>query len=568
MLESFLILADLHRIIVCVWLSEDVPQEWKDAAIITIYKNKGDKADCGNSRGISLLSVAGKIVAKILLKRLIKHVTEELMPETQCGFRQNRSTSDMIFAARQTMEKCREQQRDLHMCFVDLSKAFDTVDRPMLWEILQRSGCPRKFVSLLRQLHDDMVARVRVGNLESDSFGVSRGVKQGCTLAPVLFNLYISYITKLLAAQVGSNCGVSINYRMDRSLFDLQKLKARTKTKSAWFLELQYADDCALLSHSPESLQEAITKLSELYTRFGLEINVKKTEVLNWSCSANAATVIFINDTPLAVSSSFKYLGAHLSDDCKLDSEISYRISQASRAVGRLKTRVLKNNNLSTRTKIDVYTAVCLSILMYGSESWTLYARHLKDLEAWHIRNLRSVLNVTWKDKLTHEEIFRRTGSTSIESQLGRRNLRWMGHVIRMDDSRLPKQVLYGELSSGLRKAGGQKKRHKDYIKTVLKSFDIPPALLESLASDRSGWRSKCYDGARKCEQKRIERMRLRREKRHSRQQNNNAAPEDGGYPCTICGKVCRSLFGLQSHLRAHQRRGDGAVVVASDGQP
>ena len=198
------------------------------------------------------------------------------MPETQCGFRQNRSTSDMIFAARQTMEKCREQQRDLHMCFVDLSKAFDTVDRPMLWEILQRSGCPRKFVSLLRQLHDDMVARVRVGNLESESFSVSRGVKQGCTLAPVLFNLYISYITKLLAAQVSSNCGVSINYRMDRSLFDLQKLKARTKTKSAWFLELQYADDCALLSHSPEGLQEAISKLSALYTRFGLEINVKK----------------------------------------------------------------------------------------------------------------------------------------------------------------------------------------------------------------------------------------------------------------------------------------------------
>ena len=178
-----------------------------------------------------LLSVAGKILANILLKRLIQHVSEDLMPETQCGFRQNRSTSDMIFAARQILEKSREQYRDLHMCFIDLSKAFDTVERSMLWEVLRRSGCPEKFVSLIRQIHDGMEARVKVSDLESEPFGVSRGVKQGCTLAPVLFNLYITYITRLLGARVGPDCGVSLNYRMDRSLFDLQKLKARTKIK-------------------------------------------------------------------------------------------------------------------------------------------------------------------------------------------------------------------------------------------------------------------------------------------------------------------------------------------------
>ena len=411
-----------------------------------------------------------------------------------------------------------------------------------------------------------MQARVKVENLESEPFAVSRGVKQGCTLAPVLFNLFISYITKLLAAQVGPNCGININYRMDRSLFDLQKLKARTKIQSAWFLELQYADDCALISHSPEGLQEAITKLSHLYTRFGLEINVRKTEVLSW-CTNNPATAhITINSTPLPTTSSFKYLGTHISDDCKLDSEINYRISQASRAFGRLQTRVFKNQNLKTQTKIGVYSAVCLSILLYGSEAWTLYARHLRTLEAWHIRSLRFILNVTWRDKLTHEEIFRRTGSSSLESQLGRRQLRWIGHVIRMDDTRLPKQLLYGELSSGLRKVGGQKKRHKDHIKAVLKNFEIPPERLESLATDRSGWRSKCHEGARKSEQKRNEKLRIRRERRHNR--SNNVAQEDEGFPCTICGRVCRSRIGLQSHLRAHQRRGVEAVVVAPDGQP
>ena len=565
------ILLQLHELICEIWTSLTIPQDWKDATIVTIYKNKGDKSDCGNSRGIALLSTAGKILAKILLKRLIKHVSEELMPETQCGFRQNRSTSDMIFVARQTLEKCREQYRDLHMCFVDLSKAFDTVDRPMLWEVLRRSGCPEGFVLLIRSLHDGMEARVRVGNLESEPFEVSRGVKQGCTLAPVLFNLYISFITRLLAARVGPDCGINVNYRMDRNLFDLQKLKARTKISTSHFLELQYADDCALMSHSPEGLQEAISTVADLYSKFGLEINIRKTEVLNWTgeTPTTAVSDIVINETPLQVASSFKYLGAWLSNDCKLDTEINSRICQASRSFGRLQGRVFKNHNLALATKIKVYTAVCLSTLLYGSESWTLYSRHVKMLEAWHIKSLRCILGVTWRDRLTYEEIYQRTSCCSLESLLGRRQLRWIGHVIRMEDHRLPKQILYGELSSGRRRAGGQKKRHKDLIKNVLNKFDLAPGMLEPLARDRNDWRRRCFEGAGKCEQKRNERMRLRRERRHQHQNLNAAQEEDGGFPCHICGKVCRALIGLQSHLRAHQRRGGGGtVVVAPDGQP
>ena len=114
----------------CMWRKEAIPQEFKDASIIHLYKRKGNPQVCANHRGISLLSIAGKILAKILLNRLNVHLDQTgLIPESQCGFRKDRGTIDMIFTARQLQEKCQEQNVDLCMTFVDLTKAFDTVSR-------------------------------------------------------------------------------------------------------------------------------------------------------------------------------------------------------------------------------------------------------------------------------------------------------------------------------------------------------------------------------------------------------------------------------------------------------
>ena len=119
------------------------------ALIVALYKNKGSKADCGNYRGISLLSIAGKIFACIILNRLIA-ISEANLPEAQCGFRPGRSTVDMIFTVRQVQEKCLEQNLDLYSVFIDLTKAFDTVSREALLDVLARYGCPPKFIQIIR----------------------------------------------------------------------------------------------------------------------------------------------------------------------------------------------------------------------------------------------------------------------------------------------------------------------------------------------------------------------------------------------------------------------------------
>ena len=124
-------LGAFHDVLLTVWEEKMMPDDFCDALIISLYKKKGSKLDCRNYRGISLLSVAGKIFVQVILNRLIT-VSEQTLPEAQCSFRPGRSPLDMIFAVRQLQEKCIEQNKHLYSGFIDLTKAFDIVNREAL----------------------------------------------------------------------------------------------------------------------------------------------------------------------------------------------------------------------------------------------------------------------------------------------------------------------------------------------------------------------------------------------------------------------------------------------------
>ena len=189
------LLQPLHELLVLCWEQGYVPQELKDANIVTLYKNKGDKSDCNNYRGISLLSIVGKAFARVILTRL-QSLAARVYPESQCGFRAGRSTIDMVFSIRQLQEKCREQQMPLYIAFVDLTKAFDLVSRNGLFQILEKIGCPPHLLTIIRQLHENMQGRVHFSGATSKAFPVSSGVKQGCELAPTLFAIFFSLLLR------------------------------------------------------------------------------------------------------------------------------------------------------------------------------------------------------------------------------------------------------------------------------------------------------------------------------------------------------------------------------------
>ena len=150
----------LYDLIVKIWETNEMPQDWKDANIIPIFE-KGSKKNCGNYRGISLLSIAGKIMARVILNRINEQISPNTLPETQSGFRSGRSTIDMIFSLRQIQEKCIEQNKELYAVFIDFTKAFDTVSREGLWKILIKFGFTEKVVAIIkattRQLVQEML---------------------------------------------------------------------------------------------------------------------------------------------------------------------------------------------------------------------------------------------------------------------------------------------------------------------------------------------------------------------------------------------------------------------------
>ena len=121
-----------------------------------------------------------------------------------------------------------------------------------------------------------MQARVLTGVLQSEFFKVNVGVKQGCVLDPVLFNILLSAITCLFHSVMGHEDGVRVEYRLDGSLFNIRRLQAHPKTKTRQICELQYADDCAILAHSPDYMLHALNTITDPYQSFGLQVNIKK----------------------------------------------------------------------------------------------------------------------------------------------------------------------------------------------------------------------------------------------------------------------------------------------------
>ncbi|BHF81913.1 hypothetical protein SprV_0802504800 [Sparganum proliferum] len=307
-------------------------------------------------------------------------ISTDLLQESQCGFRRHRGTTDMIFATRELQEKSQEMRTHLYSTFVNLTKAVDTVNRKGLRKIMQKFGCPERFIQMVRQLHDGMMARVTKNGAVSEAFTVTNGVKQGCVMASTLFSFMFSAM--LMDTYRDERPGIRIAYRTDGHLLNQRRLHFQSCVSTNTIHELLSADNRALNTTSEEDMQRNKDLFFAACENFVLVINTEEMVVMHQP-PPNTATPhnmpqISVKGTQLQVVDNFTFLGSTFSRSAKINDEVAQRISKASKAFGRLQSTVWNRHGLQLGTKLKMYKAVILTTLLYGAETWTAYKKQAR----------------------------------------------------------------------------------------------------------------------------------------------------------------------------------------------
>ena len=319
--------------------------------------------------------------------------------------------------------------------------------------------------------------------------------------------------------------------------------------------KLLYADDQTENAKSEEKNQGAVDRMSQACDNFQLTISTKKTEVVIQPAHGKpySEPTITVNGQKLQVVDKLTYLGSTLSRAVHIDDEVTARTAKASVAFGRLRTNVWERNGIRLDTMLKVYKAVVLPTLLYACETWTVYERHVKKLNYFHLSCLRKILKIRWQDKIPDTEVLKKAKLQSVHTLWKLAQLRWTGHVTRMPDERLPKKVLYGELQEGIRSQGGQTKRYKDTLKASLKDFNIPTESWEQAAQHRTKWRCFIKKGASQFEAKRICEAERKRKERKARPKGPSSDSAQSEFTCGSCNRQFRAKIDLYSHQRTHR---------------
>ena len=452
-----------------VWHSEKIPSDWKKGLLVPIYKRKGSKAECINYRGITLLSVPGKLFAMLLLKRATRYLHALRRPQ-QAGFMPGRSTTEQIHTIRQLVEKTLEYKRKAYIAFVDFRSAFDTVDRQSLWLILQSAGVPTKIVRLLKELYNNTESAVIVNGRPSGYFKIKNGVRQGCAAAPELFNCVIDHI--LNKTQQVQPFGIGFAGRV--------------------LSDVDFADDVALICENISDLKTTLETLASAAEKFGLKINWSKTKIMPVEKTpSNPLSSVEICGQTVEVVKQFTYLGSIVCSNGSLDAEISARAAKANSVFGRLLKTVFHKPQISRLTKARIYSASVASVMLYSAETWSLTQTQTLKVDAIQTKHLRKIERSRWPDRVRNSEILRSFKLPPLSEQLESRSLRWYGHLLRLP-AQTPARLIFDfdPAANGWRRPRGRPRtRWADVIRDRLASRNINPAEVTTLALNRPLWR-------------------------------------------------------------------------------
>ena len=238
--------------------------------------------------------------------------------------------------------------------FVDFSKAFDSVNRKAMLHILLNYGIPEEIVNAIAIMYDNPSSFVQTLDGSTKEFFTTTEILQGDTLAPYLFAIVVDYLLRQ-----------SIDTLKSKGIDIMPSKTSREKDK--YLTDLDYADDIALTAMLLQDAQDLLSSLEDASAKVGLFLNAKKTEYMSINGNEGPASILSRDGTQLKEVTDFKYLGSFVADSKK---DFLTRKAQAWKACNKL--HIIWQSNISRKTKLDFFRACVESILLYGSETWTV----------------------------------------------------------------------------------------------------------------------------------------------------------------------------------------------------
>ena len=294
--------------------------DWTMGMITAIFK-KGSKTDPSNYRGISLLSCFGKLFMTLLNNRLLEFaINNKIISPNQLGFLPGNRTSDAHMIIHNLIQnQCHKNKKWLYSCFIDFSKAFDTIPRDKLLSKLLKCDIKGKFFNVIKSIYINDKTCLKINHEITDTFDVNQGVKQGCILSPLLFNIFMSDLPKLLE---------------EGSLSTQQASKHPSC--------LIWADDIIALAESEEGLNKMLNSLAKYCEENDLVVNIDKTKCMIFNKSGKLIRrTFYYNGIKLETVRSFKYLGLLLTPSGEIGSALNDLRDRAMKAFFKLKNSMV-----------------------------------------------------------------------------------------------------------------------------------------------------------------------------------------------------------------------------------
>ena len=271
-----------------------------------------------------------------------------------------------MFVARQLLEKSIKHTSQLYVLFVDHRKAYDSIPHHALWLVLERVGVPQHMLGLIHSLNNGMEARVCVAGGLTDAISVANGLRQSCTLAPTLFDIYFATVVASWRSRL-TVPGVTLRYRIGRKL--VGDRSAKSKLLETEITKSQFANDAALYAPSQCGVDILAREFVSCTARWGLTVSTSKTKVMAVGDDYARCGIHLESGDVIDQMASFTYLGGSLDDNGSLDGEVAVQLAKASLVFGSLQMPISHYKPLSIRTKRLVYTASVHTALFYGAES-------------------------------------------------------------------------------------------------------------------------------------------------------------------------------------------------------